>query len=462
TRREVKQASVSHQYRATGHYKVFASVVAPERAYGDDNNPPIARVPSVTLSAAPRSQAAGRAVTFQAQITSRYPDLKYRFTFADGTQTGWQDSSETSHAYRTAGTYLAYVDIGAAENGRVKQLGGSVRQPIQVLPAALGPVELSASPAPVEAGKSVTLNARVSSNDPNVRYRFVFGDGSRAGNWQNSSQTTHKYSASGSYPAAVDVGLATGGSIRPIGSARRSVEVSSPPRVAVTLNASPTSIQTGDSVTFTAKADSGNNKLRYRFFYGDGSSSSGWQSNAQTVHSYSEAGSYPAYVEVAGTRNGRQLSVVRSGTSEISVTSPLAVTPSPSPGNPAGPTTQTSRPGGAEQNGGDQTGQTSSEGNSSSSSLLLTSIGDAARRNWWKLLLVVALLLFAYKLLMPLFKPATSFRAVTDPGGSELQGGAKGLNIDSRVILRPNIAEGKYLVFTDGPHVVTNIRREDA
>lgn len=463
-RREVNQASISYQYRATGHYKVFASVVAPARAYGDDDNN--VRVPSVTLSAAPRSQAAGRAVAFRAQIASRYPNLKYRFTFADGTQTEWQDSSETAHSYKTAGTYLAYVDIGGVKNGRVQRLGGSVRQPIQVLAAPFGPAELFASPAPVEAGKSVTLNARVASTDPNVRYRFAFGDGSRVGAWQNSSQTKHRYSASGTYPAAVDIGMATGGTVQQMASARRSVEVLpvASERIAVTLNASPTSIEPGNSVTFTAQADSSANQLRYRFFYGYGSSSSGWQSNPQTVHKYSEAGNYPVYVEATGTSNGRQLAVARSGTSEISVTSSLAVTPSPStsPGNPAGPTTQTFPPGDVGQTGGDQNKQTSSEVNSSRTSTFLTSIADAARRNWWKLLLVLALLLAAYKLLMPLLKPATSFRAITDPGGSELEGGAQGLNIDSRVILRPNIAEGKYLVFTDGPHVVKNIRREDA
>jgi PKD repeat protein len=457
TRREIKQASIPYQYRATGHYKVFASVVAPARAYGDDDNN--ARVPSVTLSAAPRSQAAGRAVTFKALITSRYPNLKYRFTFADGAQTDWQDSSETAHSYKTAGTYLAYVDIGGVKNGRVQRLGGSVRQPIQVLLAPFGPAELFASPAPVEVGKSVTLKARVASTDPNVRYRFAFGDGSRVGAWQNSSQTTHRYSASGTYPAAVDIGIATGGTVRQMASARRSVEVSpvAPARIAVTLDASPTSIEPGNSVTFTAKVDAGTNKLRYRFFYGDGSSSSGWQSNPQTVHRYSEAGNYPVYVEATGTSNGRQLAVARSGTSQINVTSSLAVTPSPSPGNPAGSLTQPSPRGGL-----DQTDQTSPVVNPSRISSLLTSIADAFRRNWWKLLLLLALLLAAYKLLIPLFKPATSFRAVTDPGGSELEGGAQGLNIDSRVILRPNIAEGKYLVFTDGPHVVKNIRREDA
>jgi PKD domain-containing protein len=456
TRRQVQQASISHQYRATGHYKVFASVVGGERAYGPvDNNSSIAPVPRVTLSAAPSSQAAGRAVTFRAQITSRDPNLKYRFTFADGAQTGWQDSSETSHAYRTAGTYRAYVDIGGAENGRVKQLGGSVRQPIQVLSAALGPVELAASPAPVEAGKSVTLNARVGSTDPNVRYRFAFGDGSRVGAWQNSSQTTHTYSASGTYPAAVDVGVATGGTVRQMASARRSVEVSPLARIAVTLSASPTSTQTGNNVTFTAKADSGT-KWRYRFFYGDGSSSSGWQSDPQTVHKYSVAGSYPAYVEVTGTGRGRQLAA-RSGTSQISVTSTLAVTPSSSPRNQAGSVTQPSTSGGL-----DQTGQKSPAVNPSRLSSLLKSIGEALRSNWWKLLLVLALLIVAYKLLIPLFKPSTTFRAFSDPGGSELEGGAQGLNIDSRVILRPNVADGKYLVFTDGPQVVKNIRREDA
>lgn len=364
-------------------------IVASERTFG--SNPATAQVvPSVTLSISPSLPAAGAAVTFRAQISFRYPNLKYRFAFGDGAQTDWQDGSQTTHSYRAPGRYLAYVDIGAPENGLVKQLAGTIRQPIQVSAAALGPVELSASPARV-------------------------------------------------------------------GAASRSVRVSQPARVAVTLSVSPTSIQTESPVTFTATVDGEASRLRYRFFYGDGSSPSAWQNDNQTIHKYSVAGSYPAYVEVARTNRGRLLGVARSGTTQIDVNSSLAVTPSPSPDKTGVAATETATPGSL-----NPSGETVPAANTSPVSSAASSIFNSLRRDWWMYLLALLTILIGYLLAKFLLTSEPSFRAFPDPGSAEVRGGTQGLAIDGEVILRPNIAEGKYLVFTDGSPVVKNLRREDA
>jgi hypothetical protein len=65
------------------------------------------------------------------------------------------------------------------------------------------------------------------SRDPNIKYRFVFGDGTPLTNWQDSPQTTHKYDVVGSYPAYVEVGRLNNGHLN-------TVATSSTQQVAVT------------------------------------------------------------------------------------------------------------------------------------------------------------------------------------------------------------------------------------
>jgi PKD repeat protein len=210
SRSAAHQTEIIHQYGAPGIYTVTVSVKSP----GPGPNPgPDPKVPHVSLTATPTTVEAEHPVTLTAQLSFSYPNIKYRFAFGDGIQTDWQDKPETTHAYHTANRYQAYVDIGASTKGAVKQLGGSVRQPIQVTQPPIGAVDLIAEPSPVEAGRSVNFTARIASRDPNIRYQFFFGDGSPSTGWQDSARTTHKYPVSGVYPAYVQIGLYDNGRI---------------------------------------------------------------------------------------------------------------------------------------------------------------------------------------------------------------------------------------------------------
>ncbi|HYJ85116.1 MAG TPA: PKD domain-containing protein, partial [Pyrinomonadaceae bacterium] len=212
-----RQTTVTHRYRATGHYKVYASVVLPERIEQDDDQP--RAVPRVSLNATPNQVTAGNRVRFTAQLASNYPGIKYRFNFGDGSQTDWQDAPAANHNYATGGTYLAYVDLGLGSKGGIKQVGGSIRQTISVTdfpkptpeptPRTTddrGSVQLTANPTSVQIGSPVTFNARLTSGRADVRYRFFFGDGSASTGWQTDSQVSHTYDAAGDYPAKVEIG----------------------------------------------------------------------------------------------------------------------------------------------------------------------------------------------------------------------------------------------------------------
>lgn len=223
TRRQVTEPIVTHRYRAAGHYKFYASVVG-----GPAGSTQQTPVPRVTLILSPTSTTVGGEVRLTAQLSSDYPNIRYRFAFGDGQESGWQVSSLINHTYRAPGNYLPFVDIGTVGRGGIVRLGGSPRKPIQVTDASLGPVELIVNPSTARTNRLVTFNARVASTDPTIRYRFAFGDNSPIGAWQSSSQTSHTYSAAGTYSAYVEVARLSNVGLRQEGSSRRTILITAP------------------------------------------------------------------------------------------------------------------------------------------------------------------------------------------------------------------------------------------
>lgn len=444
---------INHKYDKVGHYDVYAWVVSEPIA-------PPRSVPRVSLSVAPNPAVVGQPVTFNAQITESYPGIKYRFVFGDKDQTAWQDQLQTTHAYALAATYQAYVDIGAEENGSIKPLRGSAREPIRVNAQQPVSVDLTADPATVEVGRRVTFDAHAVSRDPNLRYRFVFGDGSPSTDWLSSSQATHEYASPNTYMAYVQIGSSANRFASPIiSSARQPIRVIGAQRLSVDLIVDPTTVKTEIPVTFTAQVDSKDTKIRYRFFYGDRSASD-WQVVPKSRHKYSVADTYFAYVEaelpnnnqgikVGGTSKAKQVIVTSSGTPTPTPTPTPTLTPVSSPASSTG-VKLSSSPGVSPK--------------SSSEPFLGSTPTDQGSfgRNWWKYLLIALLIFFlGYRIYRLLFATRPTFRPLRDGGSSEVDEGTKPLAIDSQILLRPDIADGQFRVSTGEPDFVRSVRREN-
>jgi PKD repeat protein len=444
---QTNRTQLDHQYQRAGHYDVFAWMI-PDRGSAADTNSVPQPVPGVSLSATPTDVNPGRPVTFGAQLSFPYPNIKYRFGFGDSELTAWQDSAQTERPYNSQGTYLAYVDIGVGTGGAVKQIGRSARVSIQVIRAALRSVDLTAEPNPAEVGSSVTLTALVVPQGPNIVYRFSFGDGSTSA-WQESPQTTHTYSSARTYPASVEIGTTGSGVIKPIGSAREAVRATPQPSpsTAVEFSVNPNPMQVGKPVTFTARSQDAN--VKYRFVFGNGSQSTGWQGSPQVTRNYTIAGSYPAYVEI-GKMIGRHLTTIAtSRTVQVTVTDGPPPTPTPTPKR----SVSSSSPSVA----GPVLFTTPSPGQGNGKWDLQFPPSD-----WWKYVLIALLIIgaayWAWPLLMP---PTPSFRARPDRGASDINGGAQSLGIESQVILNSDVSEGQYLVYTDEPSIVRSVRRNN-
>jgi hypothetical protein len=216
-KQEVHQTEiVQHLYTAPGNY-TYSVLVKPSAPRDPVSNK--TPVPGVKLIVNPPTVATRTPVNFTAQPSHNYPNIQYRFVFADGAQTDWQDAPQTTHSYATAKTYLAYVDIGEGSRGSAKRIGGSLRQPIQVTAPQNVSVDLLANPASVKTRDTVKFNAQTKSRDPKIKYRFAFGDGAITG-WLDSPSTNHKYAVANDYFASVEVGLPSKRTIKTVATSK--------------------------------------------------------------------------------------------------------------------------------------------------------------------------------------------------------------------------------------------------
>jgi hypothetical protein len=391
--REMRQTEVVHLYTASGNYTYSVLVKPSPRDPVSTNRTP---VPVVKLIVNPTTVAIRSPVNFTAQLSHNYPNIQYRFVFADGAQTDWQDAPQITHSYATAKTYLAYVDIGEGSRGSAKRIGGSQRQPIQVTVPPIVRVSLLAKPVSVRTGDTVRFNAQTNSRAPQVKYRFTFGDGTFT-SWQDSSEANHQYAAASDYFASVEVGWPSGQGIKTVGASKPAkIGVAAGPRPSPTPRPSPSprpspppnaspapSVSPSPSPSASASPDASPSATATSSATPDGSTSPGGQTNS---------------------------------------TSPEA-TPAPS----VSPTPTVSG-------------------------------WFGFPNDWWKYLLIALLLIYlGYKAATFFLLPRPKLVPHLDPGVARV-GAEKPLSIDLQLALDPNVTGGQYGLDTGGGSLIKSER----
>jgi PKD domain-containing protein len=496
TSTRAQQIKIIHPYPDPGIYTYRVSIKS-----SDKPEPPV--VPRVSLSATPSSVAVNEWVNFKAQLSEKNPNLKYRFVFADGWVTKWQDSPTTEHKYLGSGTYMTYVDIGEDVQGSVKRLGGSIRQAIRVTagPPLQVTVNLSAQPLRVAERQVVSFTARVPAGGAGVRYRFDFGDKSAAADWQAGPRARHRYLAAGTYWARVDVRAINLAGPQTASSSTVRIEVEAE-RPDVSLSASPNSVLENMPILFRANLNSSNSKIRYRFDFGDGSRRTEWTNLSVQPHVYTRQGTYAPSVEIARSNAGPR-SPIGSSSTQVSVNGLFGPTPTPTPTSrptststptPTSTSTSTSTPTPTSPSTSSTPTPTPTptststpspvpasptvDGSSSSPSASPPVIGVTSPSpgeltptpnpngssgpldNWW-IYLLIALALFAiYQTWKWLTTPRPTFHPRLDPGVSEV-GADKPLSVDLQVELNPDIATGQYGLEANGPSIIKSERNSN-
>ena len=452
--KRVSQTPIDHRYDTAGTfpYWVCATLTAP-----------LVNLPEVKLLATPTSVKTGDVVNFKAELSHSYPNIRYRFVFADGSDTGWRDSPQTPHIYFPPRTYLAYVDIGIGNAGSVKRVGGSPRRAIEVTSRPIPPiaVRLTADRQTVQVKDEVTFLAQVDSLDSNLSYRFRFGDRSRPTGWQVSAITKRPYSYAGTYQASVEVRSSqqTASSQPLVIKVNPAPTPPEPPKPVVDILVIPRSVLVGFPVFFKAVTDSANSKTRYRFNFGDGSGPGAWQGSSEATHIYSRPLNYLAAVEFdqpnASARKDVRVTSI-PGPSPNPTPSP---SPSPSPGPP--PSTEVSPSPGPPPSLEVSPSPGPTPSSSVSPSPTPTPAGGSSD-DWWWIYLLLALILFGlYQGWKYFYAPGPTLVPHLDPGVAALgtEGGPLGINFQME--LDPSITDGQYTVDTNEGSFIKSERKGD-
>ena len=120
----VGQTEIEHEYRIPGSYSI--SVTSPLPIPEISNNGIKVQVDRIPLTVEPRSVKEGDPVTFRIGFdATKDAATSYRFTFGDGSSTGWRDVPEVTYTYAEPEIYVA--------TGAVLRKGWD--QPIESSPA---------------------------------------------------------------------------------------------------------------------------------------------------------------------------------------------------------------------------------------------------------------------------------------------------------------------------------------
>ena len=348
----------------------------------------------------------------------------YEVDYGDGEkETISRNLQFVQHRYKSAGLYRVSVNVLPVAGLRPAPPIGSIT--VQVVR-----MRFSVTPQGTEMGVPVLLKASSAAKDRNLRYRFIYGDGTQS-SWQDSDETQHVYSVDGNFTARAEIAFAD--SPDPVDSVSQVITVKAVAPSSVTFLASPARVEAGEQVTLSARFDARGRQIQYRFVYDDGTESN-WQDHPQLTHSYEgkpTRQTYRPYVKVGFLLDGQLNPLVDSQTKTVQVaaaqtrSNPSTPTPTPTVVDPRPPP------------------------------------------DWVKILAFIALGLLVIGTLVGLSRavknrfsrPKPTFVAHADVGtASVVQTSAKHL-IDFEVLVDPNLRGGSHRVILAGPVLVRDPRR---
>jgi hypothetical protein len=220
-----------HEYRSNGDFTAAVTVSPPPGNQTLMASPAMKKIVTVHIEHAQLfvtpSVELGQHLAFTTTRLSQ--DFRYRFVFGDTFFPGdWQELPQATHVYFVPNTYQAHVEIGRMLRGVVLQVDSSEPKPIEVKAPAIPAVSFTVSPAPVVAGSPATFVAESVFSDPNVRYRFDFGDSSPPSEWREMREASHTYSPGGPYTAFAEMAVLNRGVMTTIAfSAKKQITVAS-------------------------------------------------------------------------------------------------------------------------------------------------------------------------------------------------------------------------------------------
>ncbi len=219
----------THIYSKQGKYRAYAEIGIQEegtiRKFTRSiirkvlvENPESTETPTVKIKLiADRNKVqTGEKIRFILSPPDVVMELSYDFifNFDDGNRLVKKPGqAEILHRFKNAGNYTVSVQVQPGEQitdlNIVPQMENSVD--IQV-----DSVFLNINPNSTKTGEDITFETEFPTDDPQIRYRFFFGDNSPPSRWSNRSSILHRYPSPNIYYAYAEIGRQSGSTVMPI------------------------------------------------------------------------------------------------------------------------------------------------------------------------------------------------------------------------------------------------------
>src|SRR6266487_4080591 len=182
------------------------------------------------------------------------------------------------------------------------------------------------SPSSPQIGQTVSFISSASGGTTPYTYSWSFGDGSTG----TGSSPKHTYSSAGTLTVALTV--KDNGSPQQTKTSPQSITVSgAPPPLTASFAYSPSSVQAGQPVTFTASASGGTSAFTFSWSFGDGTTGT----SSPVTHTYSSAGSYTAALTVKDSSSPQQTATSQMTVAVTSPPPPISASFALSPSSPS-------------------------------------------------------------------------------------------------------------------------------
>ena len=318
-------STTSHAYSSAGSYTATLTVVdrsvPPQSATSQQtvtvkNPTPL----SASFTFTPSSPHAGQQINFYGTATGGTSPYSFGWTFGDGsTGTG----TTASHTFASAGSYtvtLTAKDSSPSQQTATSQQSVSVSIPPQTLTGSF-----THNPSSPQAGQAVSFTGSASGGTSPYTFSWIFGDGSTG----TGSSVTHTYSSAGSFTVALTI--KDTGSPQQTATSQQTISVTNPsPTLTVSFTYTPSSPQTGQSLTFNGVASGGTPPYASSWSFGDGSTGTG----ASTTHTYSLAGPYTVTLTVVDSGSPQQTATSQQTITLVNPPTPLSAGFTFSPASP--------------------------------------------------------------------------------------------------------------------------------
>ena len=276
---------------------------------------------TANFSRTPLNPVVGTITAFNATASNGTAPFTFTWAFGDGS-TGI--GSTVTHAYSSAGTFT--VVLTAKDSGSLQQTASSQQSVAISNPApSVLTSSFTYSPSSPNAGQTVSFSASVSGGTQPYNYSWSFGDGSIG----TGSTVAHAYSSVGTFTVILTV--TDSGSPQQASTSQQSLTVvNPPPPLTASFPYSPSSPQTGQTITFTASASGGTPAYVFSWSFGDNSTGTG----ASVTHSYSSAGIFVVILTVKDSGSPQQTATSQQALPVTSPPPPLTTSFSYSPLSP--------------------------------------------------------------------------------------------------------------------------------